>query len=73
MTEWFKLDVTAQAEILDLLRDLRGRLGIGILPTTHHMGVGPTWPTGSWCCTSGFMPTYDTFVISGSSKLLRQN
>jgi peptide/nickel transport system ATP-binding protein len=33
------LDVTAQAEILELLRDLRGRLGIGILLITHDMGV----------------------------------
>jgi peptide/nickel transport system ATP-binding protein len=33
------LDLTAQAEILDLLRDLRARLGIGILLITHDMGV----------------------------------
>ncbi|MFG1992225.1 ABC transporter ATP-binding protein [Actinoplanes sp. NPDC048988] len=33
------LDVTAQAGILDLLRDLRERLGMAILLITHDMGV----------------------------------
>jgi peptide/nickel transport system ATP-binding protein len=33
------LDVTVQAEILELLRDLRSRLGVGILLITHGMGV----------------------------------
>ncbi|MTE11279.1 ABC transporter ATP-binding protein [Nocardia aurantiaca] len=33
------LDVTVQAEILELLRDLRDRLGAAIVLITHNMGV----------------------------------
>lgn len=33
------LDVTVQAEILDLIRDLRSRVSAGILLITHDMGV----------------------------------
>ena len=33
------LDVTVQAEILDLLRDLRARFGMAMLVITHNMGV----------------------------------
>ena len=33
------LDVTVQAEIIDLLRDLNARLGSGIVLITHDMGV----------------------------------
>jgi peptide/nickel transport system ATP-binding protein len=33
------LDVTVQAEILELLRDLRDRLGSAIVLITHNMGV----------------------------------
>ena len=34
------LDVTVQGEILDLIRDLRGRVDAGILLITHDMGRG---------------------------------
>src|SRR5207249_4549958 len=33
------LDVTVQAEILELLRDLRDRIGSAIVLITHNMGV----------------------------------
>ena len=33
------LDVTIQAEILDLLRDLQSELGMGVLLVTHNFGV----------------------------------
>jgi oligopeptide/dipeptide ABC transporter ATP-binding protein len=33
------LDVTIQAQILDLLQDLKGRLGMAMLLITHDMGV----------------------------------
>jgi len=33
------LDVTIQAQILDLLRDLRRRLGMAILLITHNLGI----------------------------------
>ncbi|WP_404434659.1 dipeptide/oligopeptide/nickel ABC transporter permease/ATP-binding protein [Microbacterium lacus] len=33
------LDVTVQAEILDLLRDLQNELGMGVLMVTHNFGV----------------------------------
>jgi len=33
------LDVTVQAEVLDLLRDLQKRLGMGMIIVTHNFGV----------------------------------
>jgi len=33
------LDVTIQAQIIDLLRDLKGRLGMSILLITHNFGI----------------------------------
>ena len=39
------LDVTIQAGILDLLRELRERLGTAIVLITHNLGVSRTSPT----------------------------
>ena len=33
------LDVTVQAEVLDLIRDLQKRLGVGVILVTHNFGV----------------------------------
>ncbi|MDQ0614504.1 ABC-type dipeptide/oligopeptide/nickel transport system ATPase component/ABC-type dipeptide/oligopeptide/nickel transport system permease subunit [Microbacterium sp. W4I4] len=33
------LDVTVQAEVLDLIRDLQMRLGVGVILVTHNFGV----------------------------------
>ncbi|MEQ6896463.1 dipeptide/oligopeptide/nickel ABC transporter permease/ATP-binding protein [Microbacterium sp. KR10-403] len=33
------LDVTVQADVLDLLRDLQKRLGVGVILVTHNFGV----------------------------------
>ena len=52
------LDVTIQAQILDLLADLQKRLGMAILIITHDLGViaevaddlgtFPDWPLGEF-------------------------
>lgn len=33
------LDVTVQADVLDLLRDLQRRLNVGVILVTHNFGV----------------------------------
>jgi ABC-type dipeptide/oligopeptide/nickel transport system ATPase component len=33
------LDVTVQADVLDLIRDLQRRLGVGVIMVTHNFGV----------------------------------
>ena len=41
------LDVTIQAQILELMRDLRDRLGMALLLITHDLAIVRRWPTGS--------------------------
>lgn len=46
------LDVTVQAEILDLLRLARDEFDASVLIITHNMGVIATSPMRSWSCTA---------------------
>ena len=41
------LDVTIQAQILDLLKDLQREMGMAILLITHNLGCGRAVCTGS--------------------------
>jgi ABC-type dipeptide/oligopeptide/nickel transport system ATPase component len=41
------LDVTIQAQILELMRELQDRLGMSIILITHDLGVVASTPTGS--------------------------
>jgi hypothetical protein len=45
------LDVTIQAQILDLMRDLQREVGAAILSSPTTSASWPRWPTGSWSCT----------------------
>jgi ABC-type dipeptide/oligopeptide/nickel transport system ATPase component len=42
------LDVTIQAQILDLMRELQERAGMAIMLITHDLGVVAESPTGWW-------------------------
>ena len=41
------LDVTIQAQILDLLRELQEKIGTSVILITHDLGVVASSPTGS--------------------------
>ena len=45
------LDVTIQKQILELLDDLKSRLGMAMILITHDLGVIAGGPTRSWSCT----------------------
>ena len=40
------LDVTIQAQILELMAELRQKLGMAVIWITHDLGVSPASPTG---------------------------
>jgi len=40
------LDVTIQAQILELMKDLSRRLGVAMLIITHNSESSPATPTG---------------------------
>ena len=54
------LDVTVQAEILDLMRDLRHKLNSGILLITHDMGVVADMADDILVMKDGFTVEHDT-------------
>jgi peptide/nickel transport system ATP-binding protein len=54
------LDVTVQAEILDLMRDLRHKLNSGILLITHDMGVVADMADEILVMKDGFTVEHDT-------------
>ena len=47
------LDVTIQAQILDLLMELKNKLDTAIILVTHDLGLWPTWQIAFKLCTPG--------------------
>ena len=44
------LDVTTQAQILRLIRDIQAKHDTGVLFITHDLESLPKLPIGLWCC-----------------------
>jgi oligopeptide/dipeptide ABC transporter ATP-binding protein len=61
------LDVTIQAQILDLLRDLKQRLGMAILLITHNLGI-----VGDMADRVAVMYVGQIVELSPASELLRR-
>ncbi len=61
------LDVTIQAQILDLLRDLKQRLGMAILLITHNLGI-----VGDMADRVAVMYAGQIVELSPASELLRR-
>jgi oligopeptide/dipeptide ABC transporter ATP-binding protein len=63
------LDVTIQAQILELLLELRREMGMGVVLITHDLGVVAEAVTGWWSCTPGQVveegPVQDIFAQPG--------
>ena len=51
------LDVTIQAQILNIFDHLRESLGMAVILITHDMGVSPAAPTASSSCTRARSPS----------------
>lgn len=45
------LDVTIQAQIIELMQEMQEKNGNAIIMITHDLGVSLIWPTRSWLCT----------------------
>ena len=58
------LDVTIQAQIIELMQEMQEKNGNAIIMITHDLGVSPIWPTKSWLCTP---------AVPSSSVLLRKS
>ena len=54
------LDVTVQAQILDLLEDLQREFDSAVIMITHDLGVVARSPTTCWSCTRGRVVEYGT-------------
>ena len=62
------LDVTIQAQILDLLRRLQAEIGMSILFVTHNLGLWPKSPTKWSSCTRGGLWNTRRLAISSIGR-----